>query len=89
MSSPVSPEFIFQTINAYQRTGALKGAIDSEDRVSPPIPAAFSFTMLGHTPGGNAYTFAELDKMLKNAGFSRSAPHALQVSPEMVIVSYA
>jgi predicted nicotinamide N-methyase len=38
------------------------------DRVSPPQAAAFSLMMLGSTPAGDAYTFAELETMFRNAG---------------------
>jgi 2-polyprenyl-3-methyl-5-hydroxy-6-metoxy-1,4-benzoquinol methylase len=63
--------------------------VPNDDRVTPPMPASFSFMMLNLTPAGDAHTFAELERMFKNAGFSRSEPHPLQVSPETVIVSYA
>ena len=61
--------------------------VPNEDRVTPPMPASFSFMMLGTTPSGDAYTFSELNRMFTNAGFSRSERHPLQVSPETVIVS--
>lgn len=62
--------------------------VPNEDRVSPPVPATFSIVMLAGTPGGDAYTFAELERMFKNAGFARSEIHPLQMSPEQVIISY-
>jgi 2-polyprenyl-3-methyl-5-hydroxy-6-metoxy-1,4-benzoquinol methylase len=62
--------------------------VPNEDRVSPPIPAAFSMVMLGGTPSGDAYTFSELKGMFEQAGFSRSELHMLQASPEQVIVSH-
>jgi ubiquinone/menaquinone biosynthesis C-methylase UbiE len=51
--------------------------VPNEDRVSPPIPARFSLTMLAGTPGGDAYTFAEHQRMLRNAGFSSIENHPL------------
>ena len=63
--------------------------VPNEDRVSPPIPAGFSFMMLGTTPAGDAYTFVQFEEMFRNAGFARSERHALEVSPETLIVSYA
>jgi len=63
--------------------------VPNPDRISPPIPAGFSFMMLGTTPAGDAYTLSQLNEMFRNAGFSRSEQHQLQVSPETVIVSYA
>lgn len=61
--------------------------VPNEDRVSPPIPAAFSMMMLGGTPSGDAYTFPELERMFRNAGFSESRLHELQATPEKVIIS--
>jgi len=62
--------------------------VPNEDRVSPPTPASFSLMMLGSTPAGDAYTFAELDGMFRNAGFKGSQAHSMP-GPETVIVSAA
>jgi ubiquinone/menaquinone biosynthesis C-methylase UbiE len=62
--------------------------IPNEDRVTPPGTAAFSMTMLGTTPHGEAYTFAELEKMFQNAGFSSSELLEAQVGLERVVISY-
>jgi ubiquinone/menaquinone biosynthesis C-methylase UbiE len=51
--------------------------VPNEDRVSPAIPARFSLTMLAGTPGGDAYTFAEHQRMLRNAGYSSVENHPL------------
>ncbi len=51
--------------------------VPNEDRVSPPTPAHFSLTMLAGTPGGEAYTFAELQRMLRNTGYSAVENHPL------------
>jgi SAM-dependent methyltransferase len=61
--------------------------VPGEDRVSPPIPASFSMMMLGTTADGDAYTFAEYDRMFRNAGFSRNEIHQPEKSPQQVIVS--
>jgi len=61
--------------------------VPNEDRVSPPIPAAFSMMMLGSTAKGDAYTFSELERMFKNAGFAHSELHQLMASPEQVVIS--
>ncbi|HEY1403636.1 MAG TPA: class I SAM-dependent methyltransferase [Pyrinomonadaceae bacterium] len=60
--------------------------VPNEDRVTPPIEAAFALVMLGTTPAGDAYTFAEFDRMFRNAGFSRNVSH--QTLPGHIIVSY-
>ena len=56
------------------------------DRVSPPIPAKFSLTMLADTPAGDAYTFAELRQQLEDAGFTNVSSHALP-TPETVLLA--
>ncbi|HJQ32799.1 MAG TPA: class I SAM-dependent methyltransferase [Pyrinomonadaceae bacterium] len=61
--------------------------VPADDRVTPPIPAAFSLVMLAGTPGGDAYTYAELERMFQNAGFSNSEPHPLTGAPQTIIVS--
>ena len=60
--------------------------VPNPDRVSPPTAATFSLMMLGSTAAGDAYTFAEYDRMFRNAGFSSSQAHAMP-GPETVIVS--
>jgi 2-polyprenyl-3-methyl-5-hydroxy-6-metoxy-1,4-benzoquinol methylase len=62
--------------------------IPNDDRVTPPQAAAFSMMMLGVTPGGDAYTFAELDQMFRNAGFARNEMHDLPPTIERVIISH-
>jgi 2-polyprenyl-3-methyl-5-hydroxy-6-metoxy-1,4-benzoquinol methylase len=62
--------------------------VPNEDRVTPPQAAGFSMMMLGSTPAGDAYTFAELDQMFRNAGFKRSELHELPPTIERVVISY-
>ncbi len=62
--------------------------VPNDDRVTPPEAATFSMIMLGSTPNGDAYTFAELERMFQNAGFSRSEHHRQPPMPESVIISY-
>lgn len=62
--------------------------VPNPDRVSPPQAAAFSMMMLGSTPSGDAYTFAELDQMFRKAGFARSDMHELPPTIERVVISY-
>jgi ubiquinone/menaquinone biosynthesis C-methylase UbiE len=61
--------------------------VPNEDRVSPPQAASFSLVMLGTTPAGDAYTFAEFDSMFRNAGFSKNETLQLAGSPQTVIIS--
>lgn len=61
--------------------------VPNDDRITPPDAASFSVTMLGSTESGDAYTFAEFEKMFANAGFARSEIQALPASIEQVVVS--
>jgi len=61
--------------------------VPNEDRVTPPDSAGFSMMMLTGTPSGDAYTFAELERMFANAGFSRSTLHALPPTFQQVVIS--
>ena len=60
--------------------------VPNPDRVSPPVPARFSLTMLAGTPGGDAYTFAELERQLQDAGFRNVSAHGLP-TPETVLLA--
>lgn len=62
--------------------------IPNEDRISPAREAMFSLQMLGATPHGDAYTFAELDRMFRNAGFARSELGELGRHVQRLVVSY-
>ena len=60
--------------------------VPNEDRVTPPIPAAFSMVMLGFTKAGDAYPFSEYDRMFRAAGFSSSELRRTP-GPQSIIVS--
>jgi ubiquinone/menaquinone biosynthesis C-methylase UbiE len=61
--------------------------VPNEDRVSPVQTAGFSLTMLAATPSGDAYTFAELERMFRNAGFASSELHAIPPAIQNVVLS--
>ena len=61
--------------------------VPNDDRVTPVEVAGFSMMMLAGTPAGDAYTFAELDKMCANAGFTRSTFHPLPPTFQQVVIS--
>ena len=63
--------------------------VPNEDRITPPPAATFSLVMLGTTPEGDAYTFAEFQKMLDEAGFHNAALHALPPTPESAVIATA
>jgi ubiquinone/menaquinone biosynthesis C-methylase UbiE len=62
--------------------------VPNEDRVSPPVAASFSLMMLATTPSGDAYTFAELDRMFRNTGFSANELHPLPPTFQQVVISH-
>jgi ubiquinone/menaquinone biosynthesis C-methylase UbiE len=61
--------------------------VPNDDRVTPPMPATFSLTMLASTPAGDAYTRRELDSMLRNAGFGDSEFHPLEGEFQSIVFS--
>ncbi len=60
--------------------------VPNEDRVSPPIPAAFSLIMLASTQAGDAYTLNEYKSMYREAGFQNVTAHPVPLSPHTVVV---
>jgi 2-polyprenyl-3-methyl-5-hydroxy-6-metoxy-1,4-benzoquinol methylase len=61
--------------------------VPNDDRVSPPVPALFSLTMLGNTPQGDAYTLAEYATMCRNAGLETPRLVALEPMPQSLVVA--
>ncbi len=59
--------------------------VPNPDRVSPPMPAGFSLTMLAETAGGDAFTFAELRGQLADAGFHDVEAHGLPTPQTLLI----
>ncbi len=67
---------------------AIAELVPEPDRVSPPTAAAFSMIMLVTTPAGDAYTFAELEKMCKDAGFARVELAPPEIGLDRLVVAY-
>jgi hypothetical protein len=63
--------------------------VPNEDRVSPPMPAAFSLIMLVTTAAGDAYTLSELTAMYNEAGFKDIVGHPIPKSPHTVVIGTA
>jgi ubiquinone/menaquinone biosynthesis C-methylase UbiE len=59
--------------------------VPNEDRISPPSPARFAITMLFTTQHGDAFTFRELDSMLRNAGFESNVQHMIETQQSVII----
>ena len=67
---------------------AIAEYVPNPDRISPPIAAAFSLTMLAATPCGDAYTFAELEGMSKAAGFTRVGLSPAELGRNRLVIAY-
>jgi cyclopropane fatty-acyl-phospholipid synthase-like methyltransferase len=63
--------------------------VPNEDRVTPPASATFSMVMLGTTPEGDAYTFAEYRQMLTDAGFRAPELHPLPPTTQSAVLATA
>ena len=61
--------------------------VPNEDRISPPMPAAFSLTMLASTASGDAYTLSELTAMYKDAGFGNITSLPIANSPHTIVMA--
>ena len=61
--------------------------VPDEDRSGPPEALGFRLVMLATTPSGDAYTFAEYERMLRAAGFARATLHQLIPSPNRAIIA--
>jgi SAM-dependent methyltransferase len=61
--------------------------VPDASRVSPPVPAAFSLKMLVTTPAGDAYTYAELDGMCREAGFASTENRPLGPAPQSLVIA--
>jgi ubiquinone/menaquinone biosynthesis C-methylase UbiE len=61
--------------------------VPNDDRVTPPPAASFSLVMLGTTPEGDAYTFAEYRQMLTDAGFRDAELHPLPPTAESAVIA--
>ena len=88
---PPTCEKLMRKVHASLKDGGMALTLEfvpDEDRVTPPVPASFSLMMLASTPGGDAYTYAELERICSNAGFARTEPRDMPASPQKLVVSY-
>jgi SAM-dependent methyltransferase len=79
---------LLRKVHAALKPGGRAAALEfvpNEDRVSPPIPAAFSLTMLAGTVSGDAYTFSDLEAMYREAGFAVVTAHPVPNGPHTVV----
>jgi 2-polyprenyl-3-methyl-5-hydroxy-6-metoxy-1,4-benzoquinol methylase len=83
---------LFRKIRAALKPGGRIAIIDfvpNDDRVSPPMAAAFALTMLTATPEGDVYTFTQYQHMLEEAGFHDLKLVDLAPMPQRLITAVA
>jgi SAM-dependent methyltransferase len=83
---------LLKKVHAALRPGGRAATLEfvpNEDRVSPPMPAAFSMTMLTSTAAGDAYTLSELTAMYHEAGFRDISGIPIPMSPHTVVMGHA
>lgn len=61
--------------------------VPNADRVTPPMPATFSMTMLATTPAGDAYTFEDYERMLLASGFRSNRMLDVPNSTQRLLIS--
>jgi SAM-dependent methyltransferase len=85
---PTCTSFLTKVHRALKPGGrvAVLEFVPNPDRVSPPVPARFSLSMLAGTPAGDAYTLAELTAQLEGAGFHGVSAHQMP-TPQMVLIA--
>ena len=83
---------LLKKVRAALRRGGRVAALEfvpNEDRISPPMAAAFSLTMLATTRDGDAYTLKEYEAMLEAAGFADVTGHPVPTGPHTIVVGHA
>ena len=83
---------LLKKVRASLKPGGIAATLEfvpNEDRVSPPMPAAFALTMLGTTASGDAYTFRELSEMHREAGYGEVSSHPVAMSPHTIVKAHA
>ena len=80
---------ILKKIHAALKPGGRLAALEfvpNEDRVSPPMSAGFSLTMLLTTPAGDAYPLSALTAMYHEAGFVDVTGQPVPNGPHTVVL---
>jgi 2-polyprenyl-3-methyl-5-hydroxy-6-metoxy-1,4-benzoquinol methylase len=83
---------LLKKVNGVLKPGGRAATLEfvpNEDRVSPPMAAAFALTMLTSTPAGDAYTLSELTAMYDEAGFHGVKGHPIPMSPHTIVMGRA
>jgi len=76
---------VYAALKPGGRAAALE-FVPNEDRVTPPMAAAFSLTMLASTVARDAYTFREYESMYQEAGFTNITAHPIPMAPHTIVM---
>lgn len=86
---PHTNEALLRKVHAALKPGGRVAVVEfvvNDDRVSPPAAAMFTLVMLAGTSHGDAYTYREIETMLKNSGFRSVSSHPTPTIDQQVIV---
>lgn len=78
--SPSRARRILRAVHAALEPGArvvIMEIVPNDERTAPLLPVAFALTMLVNTEGGDAYTRAQYEQMLRDTGFEPARAHDL------------
>ena len=84
-------ETLLRKVAASLKPGGRAATVEfvlNDDRISPRDSAGFPLIMLATTPNGDAYSFADLERMFGIAGFTRSELHDLSPAVQRLVISY-
>jgi hypothetical protein len=89
---PATNTALLKKVRAALKRGGVVAALEfvpNDDRITPPMAAGFSLTMLATTESGDAYTLREYESMYRGAGFTDVKGHALPMGPHTVVTGRA
>ena len=87
---PAANETLLRRMHQSLKPGGKAVTLDfvpNDDRITPPGQAGFALIMLGTTDAGDAYTFAEYDRMFRAAGFTSNQLHDMPGGFSRVLIS--
>lgn len=86
---PATNESLLKKFHAAMNPGGqlvILEFVPDEQRLSPPPAALFALVMLANTDRGDAYTFAELERMCGHAGFRDMRLIRLEAGPQALLI---
>ena len=87
---PATCEALLRRVHAALVPGGRAAVLEfvpSEDRLGPAFASLFALNMLVHTAAGDAYTFSELQRMLRDAGFGSCEIQSLPPGPQSLVIA--